>query len=191
MTNFYSEEILNDIIDHNAIENILPKIANLYEDIYNLFCNYAHNVICPIYIQRLLEDDTNKIAFRCIDMEFNIENCPSILIYHRYYNKESKELIYYILMICTKPKFKKYGYASKLLDDFIQHIKNKHARQSEIQTPYNKIKIILSSVETAVTFYEKYGFKWTLSLLTNHRTLMRYEKYDENKEYFILELDIT
>jgi GNAT superfamily N-acetyltransferase len=191
MTNFYSEDILNDILDHADIENILPKMEEIYQAIYRLFCNYTHNVICPNYILTLLADQTNKIAFRCIDMEFNIENCPSILIYHRHYNKESKELIYYILMICTKPKFKKFGYASKLLDDFIQNIKNKHAQQSEIQTPYNKIKIILSSVETAVTFYEIYGFKWTRALLTNHRTLMRYEKYDKDKEYFILELDIT
>ena len=180
--NFYSEDIFNNIIDNSEIEDILPQIANLYEDIYNLFCNYAHQVICPIYIQRLLEDDTNKIAFRCIDMEFTLENCPSILIYHRHYNKATNELIYYILMICTKPKFKKFGYASKLLDDFIQHIKNKHCDSAF------KIKIVLSSVESAVTFYESYGFKWTRESLTAHKTLLLYEKWEEGKEYFMLEL---
>lgn len=185
--NFYSEDIINEIIDTSEIETILPKIRNLYEDIYSLFCNYSHRVICPLYVHTLLEDETNKIVFRCIDMDFTIENCPSILIYHKYYNKRTNELAYYILMICTKPKFKKFGYASKMLDDFIQHIKQKHAQSTQ---KYNNIKIILSSVETAVTFYEKYGFRWTREPLTDHRTLMRYEKYEENKEYFILELRI-
>ena len=89
-------------------------------------------------------------------------------------------------MICTKPKFKKFGYASKLLDDFIQTIKNKHCADSAF-----KIKIVLSSVESAVTFYESYGFKWTRESLTNHKTLMLYEKYEEKKEYFMLELELN
>ena len=89
-------------------------------------------------------------------------------------------------MICTKPKFKKFGYASKLSDDFIQHIKNKHCADSAF-----KIKIVLSSVESAVTFYESYGFKWTRESLTNHKTLMLYEKYEEKKEYFMLELELN
>ena len=167
----------------------MPQMDKLYEDTFNLLYNYTYNVICPKYIYTLLLDQKNKIAFRCIDTEFRIENCPSILIYHRYYDKKTKELFYYILMICTKPKFKKFGYASKLLDDFIQHIKMKHS-QSEIQTPYNKIKIALSSVETAVTFYETYGFKWTRALITEHKTLMRYEKYDEDKIYTVMEFNI-
>ena len=85
-------------------------------------------------------------------------------------------------MICTKHKFKKFGYASKLFDDFIQHIKDKYKSKN--------CKIILSSVETAVTFYESYGFRWTRESLNKHKTLMKYEKYDEEKEYFILELCI-
>ena len=86
-------------------------------------------------------------------------------------------------MICTKNKFKKFGYASNLLDDFIKYIKDKI-------TTFKKIKIVLSSVETAVTFYESYGFRWTRESLTEHDTLMRYERYEEDKEYFILELII-
>ena len=181
--NFYSEDIINNIIDVEEIENIIPKIEKFREDIVDLFCNYSHHVICPTYIISLLKDDTNKIVFRCIDTEFTIENCPSILIYHTYNDKTKSEIIYYILMICTKNKFKKFGYASNLLDDFIKYIKSK-------KTIYKTIKIVLSSVETAVTFYESYGFRWTRESLTEHNTLMRYEKYDENKEYFILEMSI-
>lgn len=182
--NFYSEEIINKIIDGD-IEQIIPKMEGLYYDTFRLFCSYAHHVICPNYILSLLLDTKNKIVFRCIDTEFNIENCPSILIYHKHYNKTTNELAYYILMICTKPRFKKYGYASKMLDDFIGHIRQEHSEHK-----FNDVKIILSSVESAVTFYETYGFRWTREPITNHKTLMKYEKYDETKEYFILELSL-
>lgn len=51
-----------------------------------------------------------------------------------------------------------------------------------------KIKIILSSVETAVLFYERYGFRWTIDTLSDHPILMLTEKKEENKEYFIMEM---
>ena len=178
--NFYSDNIVHNIIDSSEIEEIIPKIEDLYTNIARLFYTFSHNVVSSDYVFSLLIDRSNKIAFRCIDMEFNLDNCPSMLIYHKTYDKEKDELIFYILMICTKPKFKKFGYASKLLDDFIKFIKDKYK--------LNKyIKIVLSSVESAVTFYERYGFRWTRESLTEHKTLMRYEKYEEDKEYFILE----
>ena len=184
--NFYSDEIVNTIVDGN-LEQISTKMEEFYQKIFELFYGYSHRVICPNYVFTLLTDLRNKIVFRCIDTEFNIENCPSMLIYHKHYDKMTDELAYYILMICTKPKFKKYGYASKMLDDFIQHIKRTH-EQSEHK--FKDIKVILSSVETAVTFYETYGFRWTREPITNHKILMRYEKYDAEKEYFILELSL-
>lgn len=185
--NFYSDEIINKIVDDDNIDQLVPKMEELYSDIFRLFCSYAHRVICPNYILTLIMDLKNKVVFRCMDTEFNIENCPTILIYHKHYNKLTNELTYYILMICTKPKFKKYGYASKMLDDFIGHIKETH---NNSEHKFKDVKVVLSSVETAVTFYETYGFRWTREPLTDHPTLMRYEKYEEDKEYFILELSI-
>ena len=187
MANFYSEEMINKLVDDGEIENIIPKIDELYNNIFDLLYMYSHLTISPGYIACLLMDNTNKIVFRCIDTEFRIENCPSILIYRKNYNRQTKEMTYYILMICTKQKFKKFGYASKMLDDFIQYIKNKHV---ENRSAFTNIKIVLSSVETAVTFYESYGFRWTREDLTAHKTLMRYEKYESDKEYFIMELCI-
>ena len=90
-------------------------------------------------------------------------------------------------MICTKRNFKNLGYASRLLDDFIEHVKEKHKNSREI---YKNIKLVLSSLESAVTFYESYGFKWTRSSLNQHQELMKYEKYEDDKEYFILELNV-
>jgi ribosomal protein S18 acetylase RimI-like enzyme len=178
--NFYSEDIIYGFIDDPGFENIIDLF---YQNIYRLFCKYSEYVISSDYILFLLKDHKNKIAFRCIDTYFNIENCPSILIYHMFCNEKTNEIVYYVLMICTKNKFKKYGYASMLLDDFIQHIKDKHGDDTT-----KNIKIILSSVESAVTFYETYGFRWTRESLLEHPTLTHYEKYEEGKEYFILEL---
>jgi len=183
--NFYSDDIINNIIDNEELDNIIPSLSSLYEKTFILFCKYTSRIISPMYTFGLMHDRTNKIAYRCIDTEFNINNCPSILIYRKHYHTDKNELIYYILMICTKRKFKSMGYASQLLDDFIIHIKNKHPNS---QKKYKNIKIILSSLESAVTFYEKYGFKWLRSSLKDHEELMKYEVYEDDKEYFILEL---
>ena len=48
-------------------------------------------------------------------------------------------------------------------------------------------KIVLSSLESAVLFYENYGFRWTRESLDKHPVLMQYEKFEEKKEYFIME----
>ena len=185
--NFYSDNIVNKIIDDSAVEEIIPKIEELYTNIARILYTFSHHVVSSNYVLPLLVDRSNKIAFRCIDMEFNLDNCPSMLIYHKSYNKQTNELIFYILMICTKPKFKKYGYASKLLDDFIQFIKTEYQEKRE---KYTNIKIALSSLESAVTFYENNGFRWTHEPITAHKPLLRYEKYEEDKEYFILEFII-
>jgi hypothetical protein len=181
--NYYSENIVHKIIDNDPAEDIIDNIESLYTKIAELFYKYSHHTICIDYTWSLLRDIKNKVVFRCMDnTHFAIENCPSMMIYNL--KRSPAEITYYILMICTKPRFKSFGYASNLLDDFIKNVREKHAGSSR------PIKIVLSSVETAVTFYETYGFRWTREPITNHPTLMRYEKYDKNKEYFILELCI-
>ena len=97
--------------------------------------------------------------------------------------KFKNEIRYYVLIACTQRKFRNQGYASKLLDGVVERVKN------EISDADN-VKIILSSVEESVVFYENYGFKWTRESITDHSVLMRFEKYDPKKEYFIMELSI-
>jgi len=116
---------------------------------------------------------------------------------------------YYILLICTSRKYKGQGYASQLLNDFIDRIRGLESPKDsatevvyEIPTSVDQNfvvqrmdakrpkKIILSSVETAVTFYEEYGFRWTKKPLSDYPVLMRYEKWDKEKEYFMMELDV-
>lgn len=178
--NFYSEDIINNIIDTEEVENILDKIDTFYQELKIILSYYSYQHISLKYIKEILKDKKNRIAFRCMDTTFDMKNCPCLFVYVYDKNTETKEITYYILLICTKQRFKKLGYASSLLSDFIQYVKGKNKDYSR--------KIILSSIESAVTFYEKYGFKWTREVLTDYPVLMEYEKYSEQKEYFILKL---
>lgn len=181
--NFYSDNIINEIIDNIPTENICDKIKSFREEVLGMFVKYSYKSIAPSYVYNLLLDENNKSVFYCMDTVFDIYNCPSSMIYNRKFNKEKNEIVYYILLICTKPKFKGQGYASILLNQFIENIRNKKSTKLTQST-----KIILSSTVYSVTFYESYGFKWTRECLKEHPELMKYEKFEENKEYFIMEL---
>lgn len=179
--NFYSDNIINDIIDHSPLENMMDELNVFKTKIRSLLHRFSGTDIHYKYIDSLLGDEKNKIVFYCIDLEFNIENCPVIMIYRKKKIHEI-EIRYYVLMLCTKKNFRNQGYASKLLSAFIEKM-NK-------ETPEIKKKIILSSVESAVLFYESYGFKWTRDTLFDHQILMETEKKEDDKEYFIMELEI-
>lgn len=160
-------------------------VLNLYEselefniDVLNLLYNFKLNKISLNYIANLLNDTNNKIMFYCFDENFDINNCPTLIIYNYIFDEDIHAHNYYILLMCTKFKFRGLGYASLLMNDFIQYIKN-------INSTCQK-NIIVSSVEEAVTFYESHGFKWTRENITNYPMLLEYEKYEDGKEYFIL-----
>lgn len=185
--NYYSDDIINNIIDNSKVEEIIENIEEFKDDAHMLFYYFSFYEISFDYIDALLKDEKNKLAFRCIDnSEFNIRNCPSAMIYRKYNNNAKKEVIYYILMICTKQRFKKLGYASALLDDFIKRVKKE---TEHISSDY-KVKIALSSLDNVVSYYEHYGFKMTSNNIRDHPLLMRYEKYEKDKDYHIMELDI-
>jgi len=191
--NFYSDIIINDIIDNQPLETVLDSIESFGEECFNAIAKYSYHNIHPKYIFNVLGNTKNVIAFHCIDNnnEFSLDNCPSMLVYRKCrYNHEdieNVELRYYVLIACTKRKFRNQGYASKLLDGFVERIKEEN---KDIQIKEQTIKIILSSVEESVLFYEAYGFKWTRESITDHPILMRFERYDPKKEYFIMELNI-
>lgn len=175
--NFYSDVIMNDIMDNYPLENVIDSIQQFGEDCFNAIAKYSYNSIHHKYIYNVLGNTKNIVAFHCIDNEFNLNNCPSMLVYRKCkYNNETR---YYILIACTKRKFRNQGYASKLLDGLVERIKNENSG--------NTTKIILSSVEESVIFYESYGFKWTRESITDHTMLMRFERYEPKKEYFIME----
>ena len=178
--NFYSDVIMNDIMDNYPLEKVIDSIEQFGEECFNAIAKYSYNSIHSKYIYNVLGNTKNVVAFHCIDNEFNLNNCPSMLVYRKC--KCNDEIRYYILIACTKRKFRNQGYASKLLDGVIERIKNENSDNTE-----NTIKIVLSSVEESVIFYETYGFKWTRESITDHTMLMRFERYEPNKEYFIME----
>lgn len=184
--NFYSDLILNNIIDNNPIDTIIDSIEQFGEHCFNKIARYSYNNIHHKYIYNVLGNIKNIVAFHCIDNEFNINNCPSILVYRKH--KVNNEIIYYILIACTQRKFRNQGYASKLIDGLVERIKNEN--RDILQNTENTIRIILSSVEESVVFYETYGFNWTRQSITEHEMLIRYERYDPKKEYFIMEYTI-
>lgn len=175
--NFYSDVIMNDIMDNYPLEKVIDSIEQFGEECFNAIAKYSYNSIHSKYIYNVLGNTKNVVAFHCIDNEFNLNNCPSMLVYRKC--KWNDEIRYYILIACTKRKFRNQGYASKLLDGLVERIKSENSE--------NTIKIILSSVEESVIFYESYGFKWTRESITDHTMLMRFERYEPNKEYFIME----
>ena len=184
--NFYSEDIIKHIIDTEAIENIIDQIDIFKETAKYLFQRYSFQTIHYKYTQHLLRDGHIQYAFYCMDNEFSIYNCPTMMIYRKYLEQDSDEIRYYILLICTKFQFRNQGYASKLIANFVEHLKGKKSKTGDTR----KIKIVLSSVEEAVLFYESIGFRWTRDTLKDHGILLQYEKFQEEKEYFIMELCI-
>ena len=180
---------MNDIIDNYPLDQVTESIESFGETCFNAIARYSYNSIHSKYIFNVLGNTKNIVAFYCIDNEFDLKNCPSMLVYRKCKCKSrdgsQNEIRYYVLIACTKRKFRGQGYASKLIDGVVERIKEENG-----DNPETTIKIILSSVEESVIFYENYGFKWTRESITDHPMLMRFERYEEKKEYFIMELDI-
>jgi ribosomal protein S18 acetylase RimI-like enzyme len=183
--NFYSQDIINDIVDHSDLECIVDKIDEFTAVRNYLFLQYAGMSVSPVYTQFMLTHPNNEYVFYCLADTFDIHNCPCIMAYRRVSTKT--EIVYYMLLICTKRRFKGMGYGSKLITEFIEKVK----KDTTLSRQTKHVKIVLSSVEQAVTFYEEYGFKWTRKSLADYPILQRYELYDETKEYFIMELEIN
>ena len=171
--NVYSDDIILDIMNYVEKDETEERIDKFYQDAEDMFCYFSYLTLSVDYIRNLFNRPSNKFVFYSMDTDdFYIDNCPCGLIYTEENN------VYYILMICTRPKFKNMGYASIMLDGFIRDLKLKVG---------DKGKIILSSVESAVIFYEKYGFRWTREPIQNYPKLLESERLEENKEYFIME----
>jgi GNAT superfamily N-acetyltransferase len=178
--NFYSDQIINDIIDNKPLEDVIDLIEKFGEDCFNYIAKYSFQNVNHKYIYNVLKNTKNIVAFHCLDTEFSTNNCPSILVYRKC--KIKNEIVYYILLLCTKRTFRNQGYASKLIEGLIERITTENSTNSD-----QNIKIILSSVEESVIFYETFGFRWTRDKITNHLTLLQFELYEPTKEYFIME----
>jgi ribosomal protein S18 acetylase RimI-like enzyme len=176
--NFYSDRIIHDIMDHAPLETMIDQLQSFVAQYEYLVVKYCYGIIQPRYLSNLLNDSRIVIAFHCLDQEFDMSNCPSLLIYRKC--RMPDEIRYYILLTCTKRGFRNNGYASRLLDGLVDRIR-------EDMVGIQPTKILLSSVEDAVLFYEAYGFRWTRESIGTYPVLMEYEFYDPAKEYFMME----
>ena len=133
---------------------LFEKDFNHYkpEKIIGVLCRMASK-ISNDYICDLISHEENYIIFYSIDNIVNIYNCPSGLIYKT--EKVGDSVNVYILFIATTYRFRKVGYASLFIKEFMSFIRTKFASE-EVRS----IKIILDSIIEAVSFYEHIGFKW-------------------------------
>jgi len=188
--NFYSDKIISKTIQESSLTN-KSKIKELYQKIddFKAICKYdivkksAFDIKAE-YTSSLLKDQNNIIAYYCLDKEFSFQNSPSSLIYRKY--KYGKKIEYCILFACTDSEFRGKGYASKLIDGFIDRIREENKKNKDCE-----IKIILNAIESSVLFYENYGFYWTNESILKYPRLLNHECYDEDKEYFIMKLLVT
>jgi GNAT superfamily N-acetyltransferase len=151
---------------------------NLYntEDLEMIFVYFAYPKINIDYIHSLLRHPSNRVAFYCFDNVFDIRNCPSCMIYSE--ENRGDEIIYYITMICTHRKFRGLGYATMLLDGFVETCKMRHKSS----------RILLSSLDDVVSYYQKYGFEVIDCDLNDYPGLAQFEKCEDDKMYSVMEL---
>jgi predicted GNAT family N-acyltransferase len=152
----------------------------LEEEINELLCNMGSR-INDNYIYDIASDKENHIVFYSIDNTNDIYNCPSSLIYTVERNKNSINV--YILFIATSYRFRKVGYASLFIKEFIMFIKEKYYKNKK-----TKVKIVLDSILEAVTFYEHYGFKWVVTDEYNDKFKI---PEDTDLEHFIMIYEVN
>ena len=135
---FFSNNILNKIIDHSELDEITDKVEEFTNDNIMIFTYFNYGIINIDYIENLLNYESNKIAYYCFDNEFNIRNCPSCMIYSKQYDENTDEITYYILLISTQKRFRNMGYGTLLLDGFMNKISEEE--KSEINLKVDKLR---------------------------------------------------
>ena len=181
---FFSEDIKNKIVDITPLDEIMDKLEELKNDVQMIFTYFNYGSIGIDYIENLLKYESNKTAFYCTEENFVIRSCPSCMIYSRQNKKNSDTIMYYIMVISTDKEFRGQGYATKLLNGFVEKVKE------ETKTSPKKVKIVLSSIDEVVSYYQKYGFEAVDCSFENYPYFKYFEKFDEEKIYTVMELDI-
>ena len=181
---FFSEDIKNKIIDETPVDKIMDKLEEFKNDNEMIFTYFNYGAIGIDYIENLLKYESNRIAFYCTEDTFVIRSCPSCMIYSKQNKKNSDTIMYYIMVISTDKEFRGQGYATKLLNGFVEKVKE------ETKTSPKKVKIVLSSIDEVVSYYQKYGFEVVDCSFENYPYFKYFEKFDEEKIYTVMELDI-
>jgi predicted GNAT family N-acyltransferase len=181
---FFSEDIKNKIVDTTPLDEIMDKLEEFKNDIQMIFTYFNYGSIGIDYIENLLKYESNRTAFYCTEDTFVIRSCPSCMIYSKQNKKNCDTIMYYIMVISTDKEFRGQGYATKLLNGFVEKVKD------ETKTSPKKVKIVLSSLDEVVSYYQKYGFEAVDCSFENYPYFKCFEKFDEEKIYTVMELDI-
>ena len=181
---FFSEDIKNKIVDTTPLDEIMDRLEEFKNDVQMIFTYFNYGSIGIDYIENLLKYESNKMAFYCTDDTFVIRSCPSCMIYSKQNKKNSDTIMYYIMVISTDKDFRGQGYATKLLNGFVEKVKE------ETNLSPKKVKIVLSSIDEVVSYYQKYGFEAVDCSFENYPYFKYFEKFDEEKIYTVMELDI-
>ena len=181
---FFSEDIKNKIVDTTPLDEIMDRLEEFKNDVQMIFTYFNYGSIGIDYIENLLKYESNKMAFYCTEDTFVIRSCPSCMIYSKQNKKNSDTIMYYIMVISTDKEFRGQGYATKLLNEFVEKVKD------ETKTSPKKVKIVLSSLDEVVSYYQKYGFEAVDCSFENYPYFKYFEKFDEEKIYTVMELDI-
>jgi ribosomal protein S18 acetylase RimI-like enzyme len=179
---FFSDNILNKIIDESNLDEITDKVEEFKNNNIMIFTYFNYGIINIDYIENLLDYDNNKVAYYCFEDEFNVRNCPSCMIYSKQYDKNTNEIIYYILLISTQKQFRNMGYGTLLLNGFIDRV------NAETANINKNVKIVLSALDDVVSYYQKYGFEVIDYNFDSYPYLKNFEIYDETKMYSIMVL---
>ena len=147
---FFSEDIKNKIVDTTPLDEIMDKLEEFKNDVEMIFTYFNYGSIGIDYIENLLKYESNKMAFYCTEDNFVIRSCPSCMIYSRQNKKNSDTIMYYIMVISTDKEFRGQGYATKLLNGFVEKVKE------ETKTSPKKVKSVLSSIDEVVSNFSKY-----------------------------------
>ena len=181
---FYSDDIKNKIVDESQVDEIIERLEQFKEDVEMIFTYFNYGSIAIDYIQNLLKYESNKSAFYCTEDNFVVRSCPSCMIYSKQNKKNSNTIMYYIMVITTDKEFRGQGYATKLLNGFVEKVKE------ETRNSNKKVKIVLSSLDEVVSYYQKYGFDAVDCSFENYPYFQYFEKYDDSKIYTIMEYKI-
>jgi hypothetical protein len=160
---FFSDDIRNEIVDNSPLEEIMNKLEEFRNDNEMIFTYFNYGSIGIDYIENLLKYESNKVAYYCNDEKFVIRSCPSCMIYSKQNQKNSDTIMYYIMVIST---------------------------DRETKNSSKKVKIVLSSLDEVVSYYQKYGFEVADCSFDNYPYFKYFEKYDDEKLCTIMELDI-
>ena len=181
---FFSDDIKNNIVDNAPLDEIMDRLEEFKNDVDMIFTYFNYGTIGIDYLQNLLNHETNQTAFYCTEDTFVIRSCPSCMIYSKQNKKNCDTIMYYLMVISTQQELRGKGYATQLLNGFVERVKEETINSKK------KVKIVLSSLDEVVSYYQKYGFEAVDCSFDNYPYLKCFEKYDEEKIYTVMELNI-